>query len=321
VQRFKNILLVADEASASEAVFARARWLCETNGAALTVIDVIDAAPGELSRLFSALPGARAHEVEDQVLRFHRDRLHELAEPLRAAGVAVETKVLQGVGFIQTIRHVLAHGNDLVLKGAQSTPDRQLLRGTDLHLLRKCPCPVWILNSAAEPVSKRIMAAIDPDPDDSIRDGLNHTVLELATSLARQDSAKLDVVNAWYLQEESTLRHSLVKMPEHEVLAIIDSAERQSAERLNALIADFERFDDIMRVVHVKGIPADVLSEHAETERIDTLVMGTLARTGIAGLFIGNTAETVLNRVGCSVLTVKPKGFASPVTLDGDGRS
>ena len=41
--------------------------------------------------------------------------------------------------------------------------------------------------------------------------------------------------------------------------------------------------------------------------------MGTLARTGIEGYLIGNTAETVLQRVECSVLTTKPDGFVSPV--------
>jgi nucleotide-binding universal stress UspA family protein len=44
--------------------------------------------------------------------------------------------------------------------------------------------------------------------------------------------------------------------------------------------------------------------------------MGTVSRTGVAGLLIGNTAEKVLNQVGCSVLTVKPDGFITPVKLD-----
>jgi len=43
--------------------------------------------------------------------------------------------------------------------------------------------------------------------------------------------------------------------------------------------------------------------------------MGTVCRTGIAGFLIGNTAENVLNDVDCSVLTVKPEGFASPKRL------
>ena len=44
--------------------------------------------------------------------------------------------------------------------------------------------------------------------------------------------------------------------------------------------------------------------------------MGTLARTGVAGLFIGNTAETILEQLTCSVLAIKPPGFVSPVTFD-----
>ncbi|MDZ7686912.1 MAG: universal stress protein [Gammaproteobacteria bacterium] len=42
---------------------------------------------------------------------------------------------------------------------------------------------------------------------------------------------------------------------------------------------------------------------------VDLLVMGTLSRSGIPGMLIGNTAERVLNDVDCSVLTLKPKGF------------
>ena len=44
--------------------------------------------------------------------------------------------------------------------------------------------------------------------------------------------------------------------------------------------------------------------------------MGTVCRTGVAGFFIGNTAEKVLSEVNCSVLTIKPEGFATPVTLE-----
>ena len=71
------------------------------------------------------------------------------------------------------------------------------------------------------------------------------------------------------------------------------------------------------RFVHLlKGDPADVIAEFAKTGRVDLIVMGTVARTGIAGLLIGNTAETILQRVDCSVLAVKPDGFVSPVGLD-----
>ncbi len=47
------------------------------------------------------------------------------------------------------------------------------------------------------------------------------------------------------------------------------------------------------------------------------VVMGAVARTGIPGFIMGNTAETILNQIGCSVLAVKPPGFVTPVTLEG----
>jgi nucleotide-binding universal stress UspA family protein len=45
--------------------------------------------------------------------------------------------------------------------------------------------------------------------------------------------------------------------------------------------------------------------------------MGTIARGGLVGMIMGNTAERVLRDLRCSVLALKPEGFASPVTLDG----
>jgi nucleotide-binding universal stress UspA family protein len=71
------------------------------------------------------------------------------------------------------------------------------------------------------------------------------------------------------------------------------------------------------RFVHLlKGDPAEVIAEFAKAGGVDLIVMGTVARTGIGGLLIGNTAESTLQRVDCSVLAVKPDGFVSPVTLD-----
>ena len=41
---------------------------------------------------------------------------------------------------------------------------------------------------------------------------------------------------------------------------------------------------------------------------VDLIVMGTVARSGISGALMGNTAESVLDRIGCAVLAVKPSG-------------
>jgi universal stress protein E len=69
--------------------------------------------------------------------------------------------------------------------------------------------------------------------------------------------------------------------------------------------------------VHLlKGDPGALIVDLARKKRIELVVMGTVCRTGLAGFFIGNTAEKVLQEVDCSVLAVKPDGFVTPVRLE-----
>jgi universal stress protein E len=65
----------------------------------------------------------------------------------------------------------------------------------------------------------------------------------------------------------------------------------------------------------LEGDASDLVPRLAVEKGIDVIVMGTVCRAGVPGLFIGNTAERVLRQVSCSVLTVKPEGFVSPVTM------
>jgi hypothetical protein len=68
----------------------------------------------------------------------------------------------------------------------------------------------------------------------------------------------------------------------------------------------------------LKGDPGTVITKLADEQQIDLLVMGTVARTGVSGMFMGNTADSILRQVTCSVLAVKPAGFKSPVTLEAE---
>ena len=315
---FRNILMVCDEQSAHEAVIGRAIWLAKANAARITLVDVVDAAPGELSRMFAALPGHRARDFESEVLEFHRNRLAGIAAPIKAEGLKTTELVLQGIPFVEIIRKVLRDGHDLVMKGAAGADGggSPFFASTDLHLLRKCPCPVWVMKRKRPQQYDLVLAAVDPDPEDEQRDALNRQTMDLATSLARRDGGELHVVNAWQLDEEKTLRHSnFTRLPEEEVDLLVEAKRRESERKLTELLHHYpeERF---ARQVHLlKGAARDVIPDFARERRADLIVMGTVGRVGIRGLFIGNTAEAILNRVECSVLAVKPPGFETPVSL------
>ncbi len=316
MKRFKNILLVCNGQDIQDEVVGRAIWLAKANDARLVVAGTIDAAPGDLASMYSALPGVRAHDVEFEVLEFQRARIAKIAAPIKSEGIDVSEVVLQGIPFVEIIRKVLRDGHDLVLKGAPIAPEgpRPIFASTDLHLLRKCPCPVWIMKETRKRHYARVLAAVDPDPEDGQRDALNTTIMELATSLSTIDKSELHVLNAWRLEGEATLRDSgFLRVAKTEVDLLVENREQQSKERLNAIAARYPDLDGRRHLHLVKGPAREVVPEFAEKNRVDLIVMGTVARTGIRGLFIGNTAEAILNSVHCSILAVKPPGFETPV--------
>jgi universal stress protein E len=65
--------------------------------------------------------------------------------------------------------------------------------------------------------------------------------------------------------------------------------------------------------VHVaQGGAREQLLALTDRLRADVVVMGAVSRSGLERLFIGSTAEEVLDRVPCDLLIVKADGFASP---------
>jgi universal stress protein E len=48
--------------------------------------------------------------------------------------------------------------------------------------------------------------------------------------------------------------------------------------------------------------------------RAGIVVMGALSRSGLRRMFIGNTAESVLDALACDVLVVKPTPFKTAVS-------
>jgi universal stress protein E len=61
------------------------------------------------------------------------------------------------------------------------------------------------------------------------------------------------------------------------------------------------------------GMPDHAILQFIQDHQIDLLVLGTVARGGLPGVLIGNTAERLLPEVPCSVLAVKPPDFQYPV--------
>ena len=61
---------------------------------------------------------------------------------------------------------------------------------------------------------------------------------------------------------------------------------------------------------HSLGPAASEILRKAEAMGADLIVMGTHGRTGLSHLVMGSTAEKVMRRAKCPVLTVRPTEIA-----------
>jgi len=310
MDRFKSILVAAAPGHLEPLTLRAAVELADANGARLTVSDVVMPLPG----------WRRTVNVEGRVIDVEaamvREREERLARMLQNTGdrVDVEVTVTVGEPFIEVIRKVVRDGHDLVMVGepAVENPGVPQISSGVMHLLRKCPSPVWVMRPSANRKC-RILALVDPDPGDPIRNGLNDLVMELATSLAMREQGELHIGHAWSMAGEATLRSSsYVGLPGSMVDVMVHETEIARRRELETLTSRHTTESDSS--IHlVSGEPGDALPRLADQLDIGLIVMGTVGRTGLRGLIMGNTAETILRSVRCSVLAVKPEGFVTPV--------
>jgi nucleotide-binding universal stress UspA family protein len=291
--------------------------MSEQSNAPLMIASVLDEPPPGIVRLIAS-SGASTDNLRG--IDAARDEVEALVDAARKRNVEASGQILQGNPLIEIVRLVRREQHVLLVKTAEpATGVRRVLFGhLDRQLMRNCPCAVWLDKPESAPSYARILAAVDPNPfqedfeRDPSRQELNIQILENAISLAEAEQTQLHVVHAWPFELEGMLQARVGLSPE----AISDLAKsiRQRHENaLQRLLAPY--MAQIAQIDLLKGNPWEVIPQTTIRHSIDLLVMGTVCRTGISGVLLGNTAETVLDQVDCSLLTVKPSGFASPVDV------
>lgn len=313
MKRFKKILVgvdlsdvdqfVADQpAGPSVAAMERALELAKANSAQLLFMYVLDPStlqlPANQHEFPKVFPDRAA--LEDQA----RERLSKLAENARQQGIPADGLVTVGKSWIELIRQVLSNNHDLVIAGTRRFgPFRSMLFGsTGMKLLRNCPCPVWITQPQQAHL-RSILVAHDLEP-------VGDLAMQLGSSMAQMHDAQLHVFHAIRYPEMDNFLPT--RVASEDLAKYRSNAEQHITNQLEGFLL---------------SKPAQVHLEYAATayshilnlierHNIELLVMGTVARTGIAGFITGNTAERLLPHIPCSVIAVKPPGFTSPVGLE-----
>ncbi len=327
MQRFKDILfVVTPDNNSSRSTFERVLTLAENNQARVKVIKVIDDFPYGIK-----LPGdgLSIKDLQANIIASHKDALEEWLASFEIS-VELHVKVLVGISFIEITREILRGGDDLVIKVAQSDGAgiAHIFGSDDMHLLRKCPCPVLLTKPGVDKAFHRILAAVDVDdnylPKElNVRHLLNVEVLQIASSLALPESAEFYIVTAWRAIGESMMQSGFMQSSDEEVAEHVEEMRQQYVEKMDVLIEEVRVKLGTETMVYLepikqllKGSPRQEISAFANDIEADLIVMGTVGRTGISGFIMGNTAEAILTRINCSVLAIKPEGFKTPITLE-----
>lgn len=322
---FRNILVFADEEGAVAALLDTVAEIAGYARAEVTLAAVVE------TRDWISL----AEKDRDALAAFdgalvdaRRKRLDELAQPLRRKGIDARTAVYAGDPTRAVVRAVLQEGFDLLVKAP--APERTglacMFGSLDTRLMRACPCAVAVLRPASRGERGSVVAAVDVDPLEPAEEGLNDRIVEAAYQLAVAGFRDLHIVHAWNFAGEDTLRFStFARLPREQVDALVDQELEHRRQCLDDLAGRFLRkygpeVEDYLKPkTHlVKGFPRQAIPAQAKALNAGLLVMGTVARVGVPGLTIGNTAEAILNQVECSVMALKPEGFVSPIRLAGE---
>ncbi|MBN1595158.1 universal stress protein [candidate division FCPU426 bacterium] len=309
MQRFANILCLYSKKE-DQAAWEHALHLGKHNRARLTIMDVLDRHPRDYVMTDAGAWQSMHQMTKARCLAY----LQKMIAPAKRQGLKVAASVKEGIPSVVLIQEVLRQRHDLVVVSAAARKGiEELIFGSiPSQLMRKCPCPVWVIKSTQKAFA-RIMAAVDPDPKNRTKNKLNRKILDAAVAMASWEQSSLHVVHAWSSLPQMYLSHGHMSVDQKDILQLSHSIQLSQQQAFHALLAPYYRIWPRLKIHFIKGEPEGVIPRLAGRLKIDLVVMGTVVRTGVAGFIMGSTAEELLPRLNCSLLTLKPDGFRTPI--------
>lgn len=305
---YKRILVAIDFSQHAESAMKQAVWLARQTGAKITLAHTL---PDLRKAVHSVSYQARVDLFYGEGSVFQREvrqdsdtKMRRMIASLNAVDLNVKVKTLLGAPYAEITHAVQQEGYDLVLAGTRGLAawEQFFVGSTAKRLIRKCPSSVWIVKAEHVGPPKAVLAATD------FSDVSRRAVLE-GLWVAQQASAEfhlLHVVDSMDVPEDIISR-----IPEGSSLR--REINEEAKHRFDGFVESLNTDPDQVQRHLSFGTPWQEVGRLAKHLNIDLIALGTVGRSGIKGVLLGNTAEKVLGTCDCSILTVKPDGFVSPI--------
>lgn len=305
---YRRILVAVDFSPDTAATVKHAAWLARESHGSITLVNSL---PNLRHLVESASYEGKVDFLYGEGTTFLREveresqaRLRKMVSELTADDLQVNYKTVVGAPYAEISRLVMAEHYDLVIAGTRGFSSwKQFLLGSTSHMLiRNCPSSVWVVRSEHADPPKVVLAATDFSEVSlrAAREGLK---------IAQQSAAEFHVVHvidSTELPEETFFKNSWAN-------SLRKRVEEEAALRLSEFIDSLDTEREKVQTHLVTGAPWHDIGRIVNQINADLVAIGTVGRSGISGVLLGNTAERVLNTCHCGILTVKPAGFISPV--------
>src|SRR3990167_2208736 len=294
MSQYQRLLLIINPALRHSPAIKHAAALARASGASLHIAAFIPS-----FKLLSLLEEGDREQARQRYLQDHRDWLQVQAETLRCEGIDATTEVAWAEDMKQDILdHVSEMQPDLLIKEVQheSALKRAFFTTLDWHLLRHCPIPVYLVGGGGHALPRKVVAAVDASDTAPADSELNERIIQQATNLALQCDAELHLLYACDLSGVYLADMGGLALPD--ITKELRTTEEQSFSKLAGrygVPSDRRHF--------VLGHPVAALSDFANEQQVDVIVMGRVQYHGLEKL-LGSTTEHILYQVPCSVLAV-----------------
>lgn len=296
----KSILSGIDFSSCSGTALKEAIRLARVHQATLTAIHVVDTAIAlELEANLTQMQG----EVRKGLIAEAMRNWKEFAQSIQGANT-LEPIITIEHRTMALLRVVKEHHTDLLILGAHGHQRPDVGSGTvATGCVRHACCDVLLVRDTHNGPFGTVVAAVDFSET-------SRRAMERAAQIAVADGAKLHVVHIHALPwDPSTYRTP------------IPQADARFVERykniLNEKLTDFARpIMDSCKGLSVTCALSDAgrhrsgIVEYADRLGADLICLGTRGWSNFRDMLLGSTAEKALLYSHCSVLAVKPEGFA-----------
>ncbi|HEV7784108.1 MAG TPA: universal stress protein [Thermoanaerobaculia bacterium] len=292
------ILAATDFSETASSALSWAAELARQQGARLELVHAITIPPS----IPGYLPPTRL-DFSEELRKAAEARLAEAQAGLAAlAGREVEVTTFLDVGTPSQVivqRAESLNARAIVIGTRGLTGLRHLLLGsTTQRVVHAAHCPVLTVHPADAGGHRPIRTILVPTDFSQDAELAVTTAHHLLSSL--EQDARLILLHAYNLPIEYTAYGPIPTS-----ISYLEDAGLEAERRLFEMAAALQREGLTVETLAREGDPAHVIAEEAQKRGADLIAMGTRGHSGLRHLFLGSTAERVVEYAPCPVMTIR----------------